>query len=122
MPILPVYRHYIGVTGQNQPAFLASACRRNRHEQIGFGALSVISQPRTQPLILQPLCGIVNQRQIGIAAGGIESNQPRQPFDCIHGSKPLIKCNNDYNLKKEEHHARSPLSETFPPDRFRLLH
>ncbi len=76
-PFLTVDGHNVGVPGKNDPAFFG---RAYQSEEIGF--LAVIAGNAMRRNAARPQIGfdILDQREIGIAGGGVERHQPRQPI------------------------------------------
>lgn len=72
VPRLAVDRHHIGMARQHQPRL---APRRQRGEQVGLAAGSVIGQAACRALCPQPVAHPLDQAEVGMAADGIERHQ-----------------------------------------------
>ncbi|MNS58027.1 hypothetical protein D3C72_909320 [compost metagenome] len=83
-PVLAIHRHHVGVARQDDAALLAAVLPRQRGKQVGLGALGVVRQPCVYALALEPIANGFDQGKIGIAAGGIETDQRFQPGARVH--------------------------------------
>ncbi|CFT91534.1 Uncharacterised protein [Bordetella pertussis] len=84
-PVLSIDRHDIGMAGQHDAALLRAIAGWQRGEQIGLGALGVVRQPGLHALPAEPVPHGFDQRQVGIAAGGVDSHQRLEPGASVHG-------------------------------------
>ena len=76
-PVLAVHRHHIGMAAQHIAAvhFLVFEGRPDGGKKIGLLAGGVIAAAAPRAGLLQQALRKINQRQVGIAAGGVKANQ-----------------------------------------------
>jgi hypothetical protein len=90
-PVLAVHRHHVGVARQDDAALLVAVLGRQGGEEVGLGALGVVRQPRIDALALEPVTDGFDEGKIGIAAGGVETDQRLQPGARVHVATLLGK-------------------------------
>ena len=78
-PGLPVDRHHIGMPRKDH----TTGSFAERGEQVGLGALGVVAAPDARAVARQVGLGPVDQREVGIAAGGVEGDQLLQAVDRV---------------------------------------
>lgn len=74
-PFLPVHRHHVGVPGEHDAAGGGSIVGGDGGQQVGLGALGVMDQGVLHPDGLQFVDDLLDQRQVGVPAGGVEADQ-----------------------------------------------
>jgi hypothetical protein len=78
-PFLAVYRHDVGVSGQNDPAL--AGCRADARHQVRLGPIVVEHKRRFDTVALQVILDEADELQVGFATRGVETHQG---FDHLH--------------------------------------